>query len=262
MGGIRGLLLALAVIILTAQFETHASAQALPPPVVTPATALHFTNLNLGQPSPVINGVRSASTFNNTSLQFGDRLTYATGLVGSAVFIATEDMVAGHGASGWYFGVRQDGLHFFRPSPWNGLADPNTKPVGIEVLDNPGVPSLHILPKFNGHTRIAFGSHVTKASIGFVASPRATGAPIVLEGSSGTAVGGDVELVSGDGPQAGKVRVKTHAREIAWFGDSGLFLASCLAPAQSQPGGGTLYVEGGALKYRGSAGTVTTIGAP
>jgi hypothetical protein len=31
------------------------------------------------------------------------------------------------------------------------------------------------------------------------------------------------------------------------------------APASNPTGGGVLYVESGALKYRGSSGTVTTI---
>lgn len=38
-------------------------------------------------------------------------------------------------------------------------------------------------------------------------------------------------------------------------------MTSQTAPAASYTGGGTLYVESGALKYRGSGGTVTTLGA-
>lgn len=36
---------------------------------------------------------------------------------------------------------------------------------------------------------------------------------------------------------------------------------STTAPTTDPTGGGCLYVEGGALKYRGSGGTVTTLGA-
>ena len=40
-----------------------------------------------------------------------------------------------------------------------------------------------------------------------------------------------------------------------------MFLPDCTtAPTANPTGGGILYVEGGALKYRGSSGTVTTIG--
>jgi hypothetical protein len=42
-------------------------------------------------------------------------------------------------------------------------------------------------------------------------------------------------------------------------GTSYTFLANATAPAANPTGGGYLYVEGGALKYRGSSGTVTTI---
>lgn len=44
-------------------------------------------------------------------------------------------------------------------------------------------------------------------------------------------------------------------------GPGTLTLKNATAPASNQPGGGILYVEAGALKYRGSGGTVTTLGA-
>jgi hypothetical protein len=37
-------------------------------------------------------------------------------------------------------------------------------------------------------------------------------------------------------------------------------LTNTTAPTANMTGGGILYVEAGALKYRGSSGTVTTIG--
>jgi hypothetical protein len=40
-----------------------------------------------------------------------------------------------------------------------------------------------------------------------------------------------------------------------------IFLANGTAPTGNPTGGGFLYVESGALKYRGSGGTVTTVGA-
>jgi hypothetical protein len=39
-------------------------------------------------------------------------------------------------------------------------------------------------------------------------------------------------------------------------------IANGTAPGSSPAGGGQLYVEAGALKYRGSSGTVTTIAVP
>jgi hypothetical protein len=41
--------------------------------------------------------------------------------------------------------------------------------------------------------------------------------------------------------------------------DAVLLLANATAPASNPTGGGYLYVESGALKYRGSSGTITTI---
>jgi hypothetical protein len=38
-----------------------------------------------------------------------------------------------------------------------------------------------------------------------------------------------------------------------------LHMANAAAPTSNPSGGGVLYVESGALKYRGSSGTVTTI---
>ncbi len=42
---------------------------------------------------------------------------------------------------------------------------------------------------------------------------------------------------------------------VAFIGNAGA------APSSNPTGGGILYVESGALKYRGSSGTVTTLGA-
>lgn len=44
-------------------------------------------------------------------------------------------------------------------------------------------------------------------------------------------------------------------------GPGTLTLKNATAPASNQAGGGIVYVEAGALKYRGSGGTVTTLGA-
>ena len=43
--------------------------------------------------------------------------------------------------------------------------------------------------------------------------------------------------------------------------DGWVQIASATAPASNSAVGGYLYVESGALKYRGSSGTITTLGA-
>lgn len=45
-------------------------------------------------------------------------------------------------------------------------------------------------------------------------------------------------------------------------GENVLFVANGTAPSSNPTGGGVIYVENGALKYRGSSGTVTVIGPP
>jgi len=43
--------------------------------------------------------------------------------------------------------------------------------------------------------------------------------------------------------------------------DAWLAIFNSTAPAANATSGGYLYVEAGALKYRGSSGTITTLGA-
>ena len=50
--------------------------------------------------------------------------------------------------------------------------------------------------------------------------------------------------------------------EIMHMGKDGVFIANvATVPSTNPSGGGILYVQSGALKYRGSSGTVTTIAA-
>ncbi len=58
----------------------------------------------------------------------------------------------------------------------------------------------------------------------------------------------------------GAVNVQAAGTNIAKFDSAKVFVANTTsAPASNPVGGGFLYVEAGALKYRGSSGTVTTI---
>jgi len=51
-----------------------------------------------------------------------------------------------------------------------------------------------------------------------------------------------------------------EAEAVTVDGDGVVFLANVTAAPVSNPvGGGFLYVEAGALKYRGTSGTITTI---
>ena len=92
-------------------------------------------------------------------------------------------------------------------------------------------------------------------------------------------IGGNLVLSSGDGPFGdGYIKMQIGGRDIfvldgyvfnvsvfQEFGSYGggsqvIFIAnSTAAPTTNPTGGGVLFVENGALKYRGPSGTVTTI---
>jgi hypothetical protein len=98
--------------------------------------------------------------------------------------------------------------------------------------------------------------------------------------NSTVGIGGSLVLSSGHGPVSdGYVRMQVGGQDllvldgyvlnISVFQEFGyygggthvVFIANSTAAPTSNPvGGGILYVEGGALKYRSPSGTVTTIG--
>jgi hypothetical protein len=78
----------------------------------------------------------------------------------------------------------------------------------------------------------------------YVGADTTNGAQLIGKGSAN-----DISLYN----SAGAITVSIPT------GTKYLFVANATAPAANPTGGGYLYVEGGALKYRGSSGTVTTI---
>jgi hypothetical protein len=58
---------------------------------------------------------------------------------------------------------------------------------------------------------------------------------------------------------AGNLCIGTTA--IATSADKAIHMGNGTAPSANIASGGILYVESGALKYRGSSGTITTLGA-
>jgi hypothetical protein len=61
--------------------------------------------------------------------------------------------------------------------------------------------------------------------------------------------------LSGTGGSTGSIDYFQHVNADR------LLMQNGTAPSVSLSGGGIIYVEAGALKYRGSSGTVTTLGA-
>ncbi|NBU93790.1 MAG: hypothetical protein EBS18_04470 [Actinobacteria bacterium] len=78
-------------------------------------------------------------------------------------------------------------------------------------------------------------------------APDASTTPIVGQG------------VSGQTAPLAKFQDNVGNVKMAITPDAWINLYNSTAPASNPTGGGYLYVESGALKYRGSSGTVTTI---
>lgn len=72
-----------------------------------------------------------------------------------------------------------------------------------------------------------------------------------------------LHLTAAAGQTADLLRTQSSvgARKFSVTPDPWLFIGNATAPGANPASGGYLYVEAGALKYRGSSGTVTTIGA-
>ncbi len=86
----------------------------------------------------------------------------------------------------------------------------------------------------------------------------------VSVGTSGTHTGGDVLLRGGQGgATANNGNISLGSVAPVWNGGAGiLFVSNAFAlPTANPTGGGYLYVDTGALKYRGSSGTITMIAA-
>ena len=87
---------------------------------------------------------------------------------------------------------------------------------------------------------------------------------VVLGNATGNGNAGDFRIEPGTVPGSGRVsNMAILSLSPSYGGGAGvIFIANATtAPTTNPSGGGVLWVEGGALKYRGSSGTVTTLGA-
>lgn len=135
------------------------------------------------------------------------------------------------------------------------------------------------LASFNFSTSVS--SHILSAG-----NVQDDNTPFIIRGRAGaasTVKGADLQLIGGAGASSGisngghvylmygtknstgaDGNIGLHTTSVAnWQSmERGIFIANALtAPTGNPTDGGFLYVEAGALKYRGSSGTVTTIGA-
>jgi hypothetical protein len=128
-----------------------------------------------------------------------------------------------------------------------GVASPSYK-LDVQGADNSiiaqfggaGGRKVNFTTSANGAFANGFFNFVSTSSVGAFSFQNTNGTLLTIDNGGNVGVG-----VSTFGNSAAKV-----------FG-----LANATAPTTSPAGMGQLYVEAGALKYRGSSGTVTTIAA-
>jgi hypothetical protein len=106
----------------------------------------------------------------------------------------------------------------------------------------------------------AAGSVITMANSQFVNTALSNVAPVVLNGFYSIIncvfdkPGSTLVALSGTGGSTGAIDY------FQYVNADRLLMQNGTAPTTNLTGGGILYVESGALKYRGSSGTITTIG--
>lgn len=139
-------------------------------------------------------------------------------------------------------------------------------PMLIRAGDATGATATHAGGEFYTRGGDATGASGTRNGGNWIAR---AGSGATLNGSLQLRSGGDVAMVEVAEPANGRRAVSlclgaalTTTEMPANTGDRVVFLANAATVPSANPvGGGILYVEAGALKYRGSSGTVTTIGA-
>lgn len=182
------------------------------------------------------------------------------------------DLVSSVGTA--YFTVTGGGTLFFTNGAY---ARPNGEIVGAQVgnsLNFCGIQydsgsSLGVIRPSTSTLQVGIGAASPIAYTFRGASARAgtdsnvAGASLTLAGGNGTGTGGGGKLIfqtSPVGSSGSAANTLTTAMEIDR--DRVLFVANAAAaPSGTPSGGGFFYVESGALKFKGSSGTVTTIAA-
>ena len=86
-------------------------------------------------------------------------------------------------------------------------------------------------------------------------------ATLAIQPAATTTVGAVIRGASGQSANLTEWQTNAGGTAMAVTKDSWLAIFNSTAPAANATSGGYLYVEAGALKYRGSSGTITTLGA-
>lgn len=226
------------------------------------ATLLTAANLNVGGASSLasatLSGTLSCSTYTS---YIGSALFFSTpavsNAVGSGITIKTGNVTAASSPSHVSGLVKlQGGSSVANTGPW----------YSISILGGIGLGAN----SHGGSCYILGGAATGAAGI--------SAGSVDIQGGSGP-VGGDVNIIGGGGSDSGTVGghviikgglqgsfrgniglggdIGTHGLTL---GSNCVFIKDAVSvPSANPPFGGILFVESGALKYRGSSGTVTTI---
>jgi hypothetical protein len=153
---------------------------------------------------------------------------------------------------------------------WNGAGSRTNNLLTISAGGNLGVLGSVTVNSTTASTSTSSGALVVSGGVGVAGAINGGGnasfTGLVL--SSGASAGFGAESRDGSGyrttwynPTGDDMQLDfaTIGTKFTIRSDAVLLLANATAPGSNPTGGGYLYVESGALKYRGSSGTVTTI---
>jgi hypothetical protein len=212
-------------------------------------------------PLSIVNAdVNSAAAIAGTKISpdFGSQAIATTGSVKSPSYLGSDTLGftfdVPSGASNYYlFRVNSSPLVSINSGNFISYCQDNY--LGL----NQGATTLS---KGNSSSSGALASLTVQATNGN-GSGTYTGGLIAIvggNGNTGTGTGGDA-LIGGGGGVVASGNVAVHAVPVSWQSMSkGVFIANCATlPSGNPTGGGFLFVDAGALKYRGSSGTVTTL---
>lgn len=146
------------------------------------------------------------------------------------------------------------------PSPFNNGT--------LSLRDASGNDKIQITPanQILIYDNILFAQQSTNRTIGWRDVGVGNGFDLTVTAQNGNTVnsGGNISLLVGakglSGTADGNMSLLSTASSYGGM-SKGIFIANVTTvPASNPTGGGFLYVDAGALKYRGSGGTITTVG--